>query len=90
MANKAFIIDASPVLNDPTLGNVIRFGFFILDPDGDVVPAYQGASDVSTVDASVGYGDNAQSLHEKGADAIRSQTGDSSLIVVALDSPGRY
>lgn len=87
MRNKAFVaIDADQMYagNPPGFSCVARY--VILDETDAVV---SGTSAVS-ISVAVEYADNSQTVCEKIADLIRSNTDDATLIVVFLGSPGRF
>jgi hypothetical protein len=84
MANKAFVgINPASLGSGPGGTGTVEASGIILDPDGNGLGAAVGT-------ANFHYSDSSQAIHEQLADAIREFANDPDLIVIFLDSPGRY
>lgn len=80
MANKAVVYVIHE--NSPP----ISFHFYVINQADEVTDIRFGAVPIADLE----YSDNAQSLHEKMASVARDVVNDQDMIVLFLDSPGRY
>jgi hypothetical protein len=84
VANKAFCrITSVNVVGDGTHRLSAQASCHLLDEDDAVISA-------PDCRAEFGYSDSSQSIHQGLADNLRDTQADQSIIVVFLDSPGRY
>jgi hypothetical protein len=84
MANRGFCrISSTTTAGDGSHRLVAQATCFLLDEDDAII---NGAG----CSAEFGHSDSSQSIHQQLADNYRNVQDDQSIVVVFLDSPGRY